>query len=252
MCPWCRSSKHKENGHIHNGKQNHYCHDCGRQVVERCEQYLISDDTWALIASLLVECISLRGICRVVGIGLKWLVGFLVQCFKALPEHLNVQPGSCNGVVRMQRLEAEADETARFVQKKANKQWIWVAIDARSRQVIAFHVGDRSRESAKELWANIPVAYREQARFHTDQYEAYKGVIPAERHKAITKHARKTTHIECFNNTLRQRLSRLVRETLSFSKKLANHIVPYGISSATTISRELQHYLFSTTDFACS
>jgi IS1 family transposase len=49
-------------------------------------------------------------------------------------------------------------------------------------------------------------------------------VIPAERHKAITKHARKTNHIERFNNTLRQRVSRLVRETLSFSKKLAHHI----------------------------
>jgi insertion element IS1 protein InsB len=111
-----------------------------------------------------------------------------------------------------------------FVGKGANKQWIWIAMDAKTRQVIAFHVGDRSRESAQELWANIPVAYREQARFHTDQYEAYKGVIPAERHQAITKQARKTNHIERFNNTLRQRLSRLVRETLSFSKKLANHI----------------------------
>jgi insertion element IS1 protein InsB len=83
---------------------------------------------------------------------------------------------------------------------------------------------DRSRDSAKELWANIPEVYREQATFHTDQYEAYTGVIPAERHSAITKKARKTNHIERFNNTLRQRVSRLVRETLSFSKKLANHI----------------------------
>jgi len=49
-------------------------------------------------------------------------------------------------------------------------------------------------------------------------------VLAAERHKAITKKARKTDHIERFNNTLRQRVARLVRETLSFSKKLANHI----------------------------
>jgi len=40
----------------------------------------------------------------------------------------------------------------------------------------------------------------------------------------MTKQARKTNHIERFNNTLRQRVSRLVRETLSFSKTLANHI----------------------------
>ncbi len=68
------------------------------------------------------------------------------------------------------------------------------------------------------------MVYREQATFHTDQYDTYHGVIPADRHKAITKKARKTNHIECFNNTLRQRVSRLVRETLSFSKKLAHHI----------------------------
>jgi IS1 transposase len=38
------------------------------------------------------------------------------------------------------------------------------------------------------------------------------------------KLARKTNHLERFNNTLRQRVSRLVRTTLAFSKKLANHI----------------------------
>lgn len=40
----------------------------------------------------------------------------------------------------------------------------------------------------------------------------------------ITKQARKTNHIERFNTTLRQRVSRLVRETLSFSTKLVHHI----------------------------
>jgi len=49
-------------------------------------------------------------------------------------------------------------------------------------------------------------------------------VIPAVQHKAISKVARKTNHSERCNNTLRQRVSRLVREALSFSKKLANHI----------------------------
>jgi len=111
-----------------------------------------------------------------------------------------------------------------FVQKKANTQWIWIAMDATTRQIIAFHVGDRSRTSGKERWANIPMVYREQATFHTDQYEVYKGGIPAEQHHAITKKARKTNHIERFNTTLRQRVSRLVRETLSFSTKVANHI----------------------------
>jgi hypothetical protein len=50
------------------------------------------------------------------------------------------------------------------------------------------------------------------------------GVMPAERHQAITKQARKTNHLERFNNTLRQRLARLVRATVSFSKQGETHL----------------------------
>lgn len=223
VCPRCQSPKFKKNGHIHNGKQNHHCHDCGRQFVESFEHYLISDDRRALIKRLLLERISLRGICRAVGVSLKWLLGFLVQGFEALPDHLHVQPVTCPQNVMIQRLDVEADEMSSFIQKKANKQWIWMAMDAQSRQVIAFHIGDRSRQSAEKLWAKIPPAYCQQATFYTDQYVVYAGVIPPAQHRAISKLTRKTNHLERCNNTLRQRVSRLVREALSFSKKLANH-----------------------------
>jgi hypothetical protein len=53
---------------------------------------------------------------------------------------------------------------------------------------------------------------------------SYEGVIPAAWHKASNKLARKTSHVERFHHTLRQRVSCLVRETLSLSKKLTNHI----------------------------
>jgi IS1 family transposase len=218
------SPKHKKNSHVHNGKQNHQCKDCGRQFVDCFEQYLVSDETRELIERLLLERLSLRGICRAVGVGLKWLLGFIVTCFEDLPDHLNVQPIKTNADVMIQRLEVEADEMASFVQKKANKQWIWLAMDAKTRQIIAFHVGGRSRKSARQLWGKIPKTYRRYAIFHTDQYVVYKGVIPAAQHRVINKKARKTNHIERFNDTLRQRVSRLVRSALSFSKKLDNHI----------------------------
>jgi insertion element IS1 protein InsB len=85
-------------------------------------------------------------------------------------------------------------------------------MDTKTRQIIALHVGDRSRQSARRLWAKIPEAYRQQATFYTDQYVVYEGVIPAARHKASNKLARNTNHVERFNHTLRQRVSRLVRE----------------------------------------
>ena len=92
-----------------------------------------------------------------------------------------------------------------------------------SRQIIAFHVGDRSRESAKALWAKIPIEIQKNCLFHTDDWDSYKTVIPEGQH-LYSKKKKDTNHIERFNNTLRQRVSRLVRETLSFSKKLENHI----------------------------
>jgi insertion element IS1 protein InsB len=75
----------------------------------------------------------------------------------------------------------------------------------------------------------------------------YKVVIPVERHQAITKKARKTNHIERFNNILWQRLSRLVRDTLSFSKKVENHIgaIKYFICHYNL--EKQQYYLCSTT-----
>ena len=223
-CPACGSSRYKKNGHTRHGKQNHQCKACERQFSATADDRLIADEQRKRIEQLLCERISLRGICRAVGVSLTWLLHFMVECFTACPEDLHVQLPAQPTAVVMSRLEAEADEMWSFVQKKANKQWIWIAMDAKTRQIIAFHVGDRRGESGKALWANIPLVYREQATFHTDQYEVYKGVIPAEQHRAITKQARKTNHIERFNNTLRQRVSRLVRETLSFSKTLANHI----------------------------
>jgi insertion element IS1 protein InsB len=163
--PRCKSSKYEKNGHIHGGKHNHQRNDCGRPFVQRSEQYLISDDKRCLIERLLVERISLRGICRAVGVGLKWLSGFLAQCVEALPDHLQVQPITCHGNAMLRRLEVEAEELASCVQKKVKKQWIWITVDAKSRQVIAFHVGDRSRGSAERLWAKMPEAYRQHATF---------------------------------------------------------------------------------------
>ena len=85
----------------------------------------------------------------------------MVERFAACPDHLHVQlPVSPTDVV-IRRLEAEADELWSFVGKKANKQWLWIAMDAKTRQVMAFHIGDRSRESGVQLWAKIPEVYQQ-------------------------------------------------------------------------------------------
>jgi IS1 family transposase len=185
---------------------------------------VITEEQRSLIERLLVERLSLRGSCRAVGVGLQWLLQFMSARFPAAPEDLHAKPAAGAPAVILRRLEAELDELWSFVGKKANRQWVWIALDATTRQVLAFPVGDRSGQSAFALWQRLPAVYQEQAIFYPDPYAVYAEVIPAARHRAISTLARATNHVERFNCTLRQRVSRLVRSTLSFSKKLTNHI----------------------------
>jgi transposase-like protein len=109
-CPGCGSPQFKKNGHIHSGKQNHQCKACGRQFVASAEDYIVSDEERTVVEHLLRERISLRGICRAVGVSLTWLLRFMVERFAACPDYLHVQlPGDPTDVV-IQRLEADADE----------------------------------------------------------------------------------------------------------------------------------------------
>jgi insertion element IS1 protein InsB len=160
-CPACQSQQCKKNGHLHTGKQHHRCKDCGRPFVLYAENRVIEEEQRPLVERLLREKISLHGICRAVGVSIRWLMDFMGACFEAAPEDLNIQLPSHPGEVIIRRVEAEADEMHSFVQQKANEQWLWLALDRTTRQIIAFHVGDRSRRSAKQLWANLPAVYRE-------------------------------------------------------------------------------------------
>lgn len=111
-----------------------------------------------------------------------------------------------------------------FVGSKANQVWLWLAIDAETCLIAGCAIGPRDTQTADELWYSLPPDYRQRAVCCTDFLEAYARVLPSKRHRAVDKASGKTSRIERLNNTFRQRCSRLVRKTLSFSKKLANHI----------------------------
>ena len=81
-CPNSNRTDTKKNGHIHNGKQNHYCKECGRHFVRNPEQIIISDHKRERIRKLLIERIPLRGICRVEGVSLRWLLCFIVDLYE--------------------------------------------------------------------------------------------------------------------------------------------------------------------------
>lgn len=94
---------------------------CGRQFIIRKET--VSAETKELIKDLLLERISLRGICRVLKIPLCWLLNYIAALYLKTPEDLNFQ---LPAAAELERFLVEADELRSFVSKKAHKRWMRV------------------------------------------------------------------------------------------------------------------------------
>ncbi len=207
-----------KNGTTRRGKQNYKCRDCGRQFVENPQWKRREPDSTAMIDCLLLEKIPLAGIARVLQLSTSWLQRYVNRSYERVPRQVQVIPKPKGS------LTVQMDELWSFVHDKGNKQWVWLARDVATREIVGCHIGDRSSASALALWQSMPAVYRQCAVIYRDYWEAYQTVLPSKRHHAVGKGTGLTSYIERFNNTLRQRVSRLVRQTLSFSKKLDNHI----------------------------
>lgn len=218
ICPNCNSKYIVKNGSIHNRKPKFMCKDCGRQFVENPQQIIISEEKRNLIDRLLLEKIPLAGIARVMQVSERWLQNYVNEKYKNVPKKVEVtvkQPG---------RLTIECDEMWSFVVSKENKIWIWLAKDVDTKEVVGCYCGSRDKTGAQGLWDSLPGVYRQCAVCYTDFWAAYEDIFPSKRHRPVTKQSGKTTSIESHNCLMRQRISRLVRKTLSFSKKITNHI----------------------------
>lgn len=217
-CLYCHSTEVVTNGSNAVGTPRFLCKSCRRQFVENPKNKRVSNEQKQLIDKLLLERISLAGIARVVGVSMRWLQTYVNDKYKSVSKAVKV------AVKLTFNLTIECDELWSFVGKHQNKQWVWLAMDRGSREVVGHHIGDRSAQSAQALWDSLPAIYQEYATCHTDFWAAYQAVFPSHRHRAAGKESGETNHIERFNGTLRQRVARLARQALSFSKKKANHI----------------------------
>lgn len=80
-------------------------------------------------------------------------------------------------------------------QKKLNKRWAWLALCRRTRQIVAYAVGDRSEQTCRRLWDRIPLAYR-RGLCYTDFWKACALVVPEGQHVPGGKETGQTPHVE--------------------------------------------------------
>ena len=115
------------------------------------------------------------------------------------------------------------DEMWTFVGRRKNKVWLWLAVERATRQIVAWTLGCRGEATCQQLWAALPAEYQKNTWYFTDQWQAYAGVLPADRHCPSPKGSGETSIVEALNCSLRQRCGVLVRKACSFSKSLLMH-----------------------------
>ena len=214
-CRSCGSADIIRNGHNKCGSRQYLCKACGAcRVLTPKVRY--TPEHKATVLKAYRERMSLRGIQRVFGVWrktvLRWLEAWVAQLPPLTETLLPAQPEDV----------LELDELVSFVSEKWFKRWLWTAQCRRTRQIVAYAIGDRSQDTGRLLWQAIPSAYQSLPLF-TDQWKAYSLVLPAEQHHAVNKGSGLTNHQERWYNNLRQWIGRYTRRTLSFSKEDRYH-----------------------------
>ncbi len=121
---------------------------------------------------------SLRGIHRTFGVCyqtvMEWLGGEKADDLPAFRDTL--LPGQRGDVL-------ELDELWSFVGRKTNARWVWVALWRRTRQGVAWTLGDRRLQSACDLRADLPPDYYRRCATRSDFWDAYAAAFPRRTHR---------------------------------------------------------------------
>jgi len=209
-CRSCGSDNIIKNGTNRCGNPQYHCKECGVYRVLK-PKVRHSQEKKEQILKACQERVSLRGIERIFNVCRQTVVKWVKAYVKTLPVLADTLALYEVGDV------LEIDEMWSFVLNRAQKRWLWLALCRRTRQIVAYYIGKRDEAAAQQLEQRIAYPYTLCVRY-TDQYAVYDGVLPQHLHWAKEKGSGRTSHIENWNNTLRQRLARFVRKSLSFSK----------------------------------
>lgn len=210
VCRVCKSTHSVKNGTNRCGNAQYHYKDYGAYRVLKPTHVYSETEQQRVLRACLERC-SLRGIARIFAMARQTIARWLREHTQKLPDvKETLLPATPNDVL-------ELDEIWSVVQKKEQTRWLWTAMCRRTRQIVAFIIGDRSKATCFRLWKAIPEEYKHCHTFR-DFWHVYRYMFPVKTHCCVGKETGETAHMERWNNTLRQRLGRYTRQTLAFSK----------------------------------
>lgn len=158
----------------------------------------------------------MRGLTRIFGVSRNMVSAGLKKAQNLPPLEATLAPAQPLDV-----LEARCTMELRAPSRRRGVIRLRLGLCRRTRQIVADALGPRDDATARLLWDRIPLAYR-WSPLYTDPLESDHKSLPTPTHADYPKRG-PTNHMERFNNTLRQRLGRFVRNAWFFSKSLQMH-----------------------------